>query len=254
MTIGIYCIHNTVNDKRYIGKSINIEQRLATHKSSLKKEKTKDVNRHLYHAVQKYGIDAFSFLILETCEEINDAILADLEIFYMDKFLSCDREHGYNLRRDSSTSSTVHDETRLLQSMANTGQGNPNFGNRWTPLMKATMSDVSKQRHADGFYGDEWRRKIGSSASAMWKDEEKKFKMARKVAEAKSSLRFYEYDKVTKQLLKVWESMDEIRTTHPDYHRIAIYSVCNGHRKSYRGSVWKSETKTTKDSNDLLGH
>jgi hypothetical protein len=67
--------------------------------------------------------------------------------------------------------------------------------------------------------------------------------MARKVAKATSTLRFYQYDKNTMELVKVWEYMDDILQENPNYHRIAIYSVCNGHKKSYRGYIWKSELK-----------
>ena len=254
MTIGIYCIHNTVNDKRYIGKSRNIERRLSEHKRSLLKCRTKDVNSYLYNAVQQDGINAFNFYTLETMKELSEAALADLEIHYMDFYDTCNTAHGYNLRRDSSTLTTVHETTRELLRIRNTGEGNPNFGNRWTPEMKVSMSQYAKQRHADGVYGVEWKIKVAKASSKMWEDEDKKFKMARKVAAKKSLLRFYEYDKVTNVLIKVWESMDDILMAKPTHHRIAIYNVCNGHKKSYRGSVWKSETKTTKVPDDLLGH
>lgn len=254
MTIGIYCIHNTVDDKRYIGKSKDVDRRLADHRRSLLRRRTKDVNRHLYNAVQAHGIEVFSFYLAEELKEFSEDKLADLELYYMDLYNTCDREHGYNLRRDSSTLTTVHEDTRALLSVVNKGEGNPNYGNRWTSEMKKSMSDIAKQRHAAGFYGDEWKAKVSENVKILWRDEDKKYKMARKVAAVKSMLRFYEYDKVTGDLLRVWESMDDILQQHPDYYRIAIYSVCNGHKKSYRGSVWKSETKVTKAEDDLLGH
>jgi group I intron endonuclease len=254
MTIGIYCIHNTVDGKRYIGKSKDVDRRLAEHKRSLRKERTKDVNRHLYNAVQAHGIEVFSFYLLEELNEFSEEGLADLELYYMDLYNTCDKEHGYNLRRDSSTLTVVHKDTRDLLSELNKGEGNPNYGNRWTPEMKKSMSDIAKQRHIAGVYGDAWKAKVSETSKALWQDEDKKYAMARKVAAVKSLLRFYEYDKVSGDLLKVWESMGEILQQHPDYHRIAIYNVCNGYKKSYRGSVWKSETKVTKAEYDLLGH
>ena len=253
MTIGIYCIHNTLDDKRYIGKSRNVERRLAHHRRSLLKDRTKDVNRFLYSAVQAHGIDVFDFYIVEELIDFSEDALSDLEIYYMDLYNTCDRYHGYNLRRDSSTLTIVHEDTKVLHRENNKGEGNPNFGNRWAPAMKQAMSEIAKQRHESGVYGDEWKAKVSIASSNMWKDEDKKFKMARKVSAARSLLRFYEYDKVSGELLKVWESMDDILIAHPEYRRISIYSVCNGHKKSYRGSVWKSETKVTKAQDDLLG-
>ena len=254
MTIGIYCIQNVLDGKVYIGKSNNIERRLADHRRALLKSKTKDCNRNLYSAVQEWGIENFSFEALEVHESLDEDYLADRELFYMDCYRACDKEFGYNLRRDSSTKTTVHEETRVLLREANKGEGNPNYGNRWTPEMKLSMSNIAKDRHKSGIYGDAWKAKVSKASSMMWQDEDKKQRMAKKVAEAKSSLRFYEYDKKTGELLHVWESMSAILEAYPDYFRIAIYNVCNGHKKSYRGSVWVSETKQVEDSDDLSGH
>lgn len=52
--IGIYCIENIINGKKYIGQSINLKDRLYGHKTKLKHNKHK--NRHLQFAVNKYGI------------------------------------------------------------------------------------------------------------------------------------------------------------------------------------------------------
>lgn len=255
MTIGIYCIRNTVDDKRYIGKSRNIEARLYTHRNTLSKSQTKDVNRHLYAAVQKYGIDAFEFFILEEHTELDEARLSDRELFFIDLYNTCCRDHGYNLRRDSSTNTFVHDETRKLISLLNTGFNNPNYGNRWTDEMKESMSKIAKERHAAGVYGDEWKQKIGKASTEMWKDVDKKHKMAKKVSETRSKFRFFQFDKHTKELIRVWESMDEIIKENPDYFRIAIYNVCRGDKKSYRGYVWIKELKSPeKEGNDLYRH
>jgi group I intron endonuclease len=254
MTIGIYCIQNVLDGKRYIGKSKQVEKRLKDHRRSLLKPRHKDINRYLHAAVSFYGIENFTFTILEAHDVLDEAYLADRELHFMDEFNTCDRECGYNLRRDSSTNTVVHEETRKLISESNKGYSNPNYGNRWTPEMKEAMSLVAQGRHKAGVYGDEWKAKVSKAASLMWQDEDKKQRMAKKVAETKSSLRFYEYDKKTGELLHVWESMSAILEAHPDYFRIAIYNVCNGHKKSYRGSVWVSETKQVEDSDDLSGH
>lgn len=65
--------------------------------------------------------------------------------------------------------------------------------------------------------------------------------MRKKVSEARSRYRFRQLDKHTGELVKCWGSMDEILTTNPDYFRIAIYNVCNGYKKSYRGYKWEKE-------------
>lgn len=114
MTSGIYCIKNSVDGKVYIGKSINIERRIGEHKRSLVKDICgKDINRHLYNAVKKYGIDSFSFDIIDCVSSEED--LTDREMYWMIKCDSTNREFGYNLRLDSSTRCYVHPETKRLK-------------------------------------------------------------------------------------------------------------------------------------------
>lgn len=249
MSIGIYAIRNKIDGKMYIGKSSNMEKRIKDHIRVLKaaERNKKQTNRFLWNAVKLHGIDNFEFIFLESFEVIDDTSLADCEIKWMDYYNSCNRNCGYNLRRDSSTKTEVHLDTRLLISELNRGENNPNFGNKWTDDQKRHMSCVKRQQFEDGTYDwmktEEWKKYRSEVTSALWKDEEKKNRMAIKVAESKSTLRFFQYDKNTHELVKVWNSMNDILTVRPDYHRIAIYSVCNGHKKSYRGFVWKSELK-----------
>lgn len=67
--------------------------------------------------------------------------------------------------------------------------------------------------------------------------------MARKVAEVTANLSFEQYDKKTGELVGTYRNMLEIIDKYPDFHKIAIYSVCNGWKKSYRGFIWKSIKK-----------
>jgi hypothetical protein len=60
----IYKITNTLNQKIYVGKSKNPKVRWRQHKSHSKKRNTK-----LYYAMRKYGVENFTFEILEECLE-----------------------------------------------------------------------------------------------------------------------------------------------------------------------------------------
>ena len=62
MSCGIYKIQNKINNKCYIGQSINIDRRWKEHKRKYYFEDTK-----FYRAIRKYGLENFEFSIIEEC-------------------------------------------------------------------------------------------------------------------------------------------------------------------------------------------
>lgn len=86
---GIYLITNTINGLQYVGQSIDMVQRWSQHKSTAKNVKE---TADLYQAMRKYGIENFTFKILEECDKSQ---LNEREIYwinYYDTFY-----HGYNM-------------------------------------------------------------------------------------------------------------------------------------------------------------
>lgn len=88
--VGIYRITNLLNGKCYIGQSIDIEKRWAEHKSIYNHPRCS--NYHIYKAFRKYGIENFSFSVVEECEQ---SLLNEREKFWIQHFNSF--EHGYNM-------------------------------------------------------------------------------------------------------------------------------------------------------------
>lgn len=99
---GIYKITNLVNDKVYIGQSQNIYSRWKEHKYARNKRDC----FALYSAFKKYGLDNFSFEIVERCsfEQLNEK-----EIYYIAQYHSYvdDMEpNGYNMTKGGAISFT----------------------------------------------------------------------------------------------------------------------------------------------------
>lgn len=219
MTIGIYSITNKINGKRYIGRSVNIEKRFVQHKWVLGKPEMckKQGNRHLYGEVQQYGIESFDFDVLEVMLTKCIKTLEEGELRWMDHYKTTDREFGYNIIREAL-------------------EGRQDLGE---------ISQIKKDQHRakDSPYGASWKAKIAKHSSEMWKDEEKKAVMANKVKVQKRKYKFHQYTKEG-VFIKTWEHMDAILSEHSEYHIQAIYSVCSGHKKSYRGFKWEKELIT----------
>lgn len=96
MNSGIYKFTNSVNGKVYVGSSVNLKQRLAVHKSTLRSN-THD-SSYLQRAYNKYGENNFTFEIIEYC---NESIIVEREQHWIDETKCYERSMGYNRRRNA---------------------------------------------------------------------------------------------------------------------------------------------------------
>ena len=89
---GIYKITNTLNQKVYIGKAINIAERWKQHiKRALGAEPM--TQNKLYPAMAEDGVWNFTFEIVEVCEK---AQLGEREQYWQ-KFFGA-KEYGYSMK------------------------------------------------------------------------------------------------------------------------------------------------------------
>ena len=82
---GIYIIKNLINNKVYIGQSIDIKARWEKHKKS-------NDNCAIHKAFKKYGLNNFSFEVIEECLP---ELLDERETFWIKEYNSY--EKGYNM-------------------------------------------------------------------------------------------------------------------------------------------------------------
>lgn len=83
----IYCLNNKINNKIYIGKTVNLRNRLYQHKNCKKIYK-------INHAIRKYGWDAFEVAF---SYEIDNCIASVVERAYIKYFDSINK--GYNMTK-----------------------------------------------------------------------------------------------------------------------------------------------------------
>lgn len=211
---GIYCIRNIINQKVYVGKSINIRQRIWNHISNLNSKNIKSENQHFINAWWKYGKENFEYFVLEIIDsnqEDIENIFKDKELFWMDYYMSYNRDKGYNLRRDSSTKMIVHEETRKKYSKA----------------LYKRYEDPNE------------RIKTGLAASKYWKNNPEAAKiMGNKVSDSVTKYSIQQYSKDGLTLIKTWNKVKDIIIENPTYKTHNIYSVCSGAKPTIYGYRW----------------
>ena len=81
--VGIYEIINIINNKKYIGQSIEIKRRWNDHKSELRRNSHHNI--YLQKSWNKYGEENFKFEVIESNKNFTTEDLNELEIYYIDK-------------------------------------------------------------------------------------------------------------------------------------------------------------------------
>lgn len=65
----IYLIENKTNGKKYVGQTRDLKSRLRAYKSASFNPDSKDYDRPIHRAIRKYGLENFSFEVVEGLPE-----------------------------------------------------------------------------------------------------------------------------------------------------------------------------------------
>ena len=169
----IYSFTNTINNKMYIGQSINVERRIHEHL------KCREINRYslLIKALIKYGIKSFDIKIIDTAINIDE--LNSKEKQYILQYKSNDKKLGYNIESGGNnaipTIETLEKMSRSHQGIKQTDSwinkrvakaGTENakkYGRRKTEEEKLILSVNSPKFWLGKTRDDETRRKISKT-------------------------------------------------------------------------------------------
>lgn len=214
---GVYMIINLVNNKVYVGYSVNIAARINAHRGHLNRRDRKHENEHFINEWHEHGEVNFDYSVLEYIE--NDEVnVKDREAYWMSVYESTNIDKGYNLRVDTSDGMKVHKDTLVRMSEARTKF----FEN---PENVAKFREQQAERHA-----------------RFMSDPEKVKSMAKAVSKAK---RIYIFTQLTRdgEFVAEYESIEAVIAANPTYKWQNIYSVCNGYKPTIYGYVWRKKLK-----------
>ena len=163
----VYKITCNVNDKSYIGVSIHEPE-----KQRIREHLAGRGNRVITNAVKKYGINAFTYEILE--ENVFPSLLGDLEVAYIKKFNTV-RPNGFNLTYggDYGGGSRSEDTKRKI-SEGKKGRKRGPFSEEHR--RKISESKKGKKR---GPHSEEQRRKLSEINTGRKHTEETRRKLSK---------------------------------------------------------------------------
>lgn len=201
----IYKIENQINHKIYIGKTEHIDplQRWKEHQSDSKRERCN--HRALYRAMNKYGIDNFTFEVIEETDNPEER-----EMFYISFY---DTYHnGYN-------------ET---------------LGGDGAKYVELPEQEVCKY-YLDSHTLDETAKHFGHDVSLI-KQVLYKYNISiissSEVMKQRASKAVAKIDIKTNQILSVYSSVSEAERENKNCH-FHIKDVCHGKRKTAGGYKWQ---------------
>jgi group I intron endonuclease len=146
----VYKISNLLNNKIYIGKTVNIRRRWNKHKTAAKRQNPNDFTI-LHRAIRKYGPE--NFIIEGISEhEIEEKALAQ-EVYLIAVMQSTNRDIGYNMTNggDGVSGYKHTEESKQKMSVAKTGifngEQNPFYGKTHDKNMRDLLSQQATDRY-----------------------------------------------------------------------------------------------------------
>lgn len=195
----VYVHVNKTNGKRYVGVTSKPKP-----EHRWREGRGYHENSYFYSAVNKYGWDGFSHIILH--EGLTESDAKNLEVLYIRMWKTQNRKYGYNMTSGGDGTPNYHpsEETRKKLSFAR---------------LKENLSDETLRRRSEGLRGrkfsDEHKRKIGDGNS--------------------KAIDMYTIDGVFIRSFKsAHDAETELNINHSH-----ISQCCHNKRKTTGGYVWK---------------
>lgn len=244
---GIYSVTNTLNNKVYIGQSIDVERRWKQHKYG-------KGNLILRNAIKKYGIENFKFEILEKIDVSNKTksqltqLLLELEQKWLDTKKPFLKEKGYNIQKTSKPNLTQLRDEKFKNKISKIKIDNNHCGKPIIQydikgnFIKEWKSSAEVERNL-GYYSENISacclNKSNSSHGFIWKFKDVILTEV-DIKRANKSLRMSEVRQynLKGELINTFDNIKEAsKITNIDEK--TIRQGCNKNIKIAAGFIWK---------------
>lgn len=143
----VYKITNKITGRFYIGCSTNVERRFNQHRQRYKDLNSGEYNKPLYIDMRKYGIDNFTFEVLETCQDDKRFELEQQYINNLNAYIE-----GYNTGHNGE----AHGNTILTEKEVADIRNRYNNHERYRDVYKLYSDKISESGFSKIWKGETW--------------------------------------------------------------------------------------------------
>lgn len=143
MSVTIYAIQCKVNNKIYIGQTVNYTARIKYHKDFL--NKNKHTNPYLQEDYNKYGANNFIFYKLE--ENVPNNLNLEKETYYMNLYGGTNSESIYNVKGNFNDDNKLYAKSKVAHFE---GKYDAFKGHNHTITSKQQIGKSLKQAYKEG--------------------------------------------------------------------------------------------------------
>lgn len=232
---GVYKIINKINNKFYIGSSVNLYVRSIAHKSNLVSKNHSNIK--LQNAVNKYDIENFEFVVLELVNNKNELRQKELEYINILK-------PDYNLLKVANNILYHSEESKIKIGIKSKEKfiKNPNLLN----IISNNCKKIAGwNKGLKNYLSDKQRKTISENCKKRWEnltDSQKEnfiksIQEGRKIAIEKYKRPVLQYD-LNNNFIKEFESLTEATKAFNKSSSGNLHKVLNNGHKLY-GYYWK---------------
>ena len=226
MSCGIYKFENKINGMIYIGQAIDLVERYNKHCKNIN---DKNHNEAFYQALREYGMENFSYSILEEFNIFDQELLNQLEIYYIEYYNSL-TPNGYNMVPGGTNGAGLAKGKKVLQYDL---QGN--FIAEYDSAHQASRAtNINNSSISACCRGD-----ITHTKEFQWKykNDDKEIKALNNNAIIIRDRKICQYD-LQHNLLNIYNSLREAAET-TNTNKVGICRVCSGQSYSAGGYLWE---------------
>jgi len=241
----LYVHVNKTNHKAYFGITSRSPKKRWANGNGYKQ------NAHFYSAIQKYGWDGFTHVVIR--DDLTKEEACEKERSYISEFDTANPVSGYNNDLGGIANGKMSEATKRKLSASHKALcSNPEVRALMSDSQKKRFSDPDERKRLSDAHRDYWMKPESHTKASEAQKRSFRNNPQRREAQSKSHLAYYEAHPEARtekeipvnqytldgELVRCWKSAKEASEVG-GFHRGHISSVCRGKLKKHGGYIWR---------------